>query len=165
MKEVLKGRAWVFEDNVDTDQIIPAEYLVTMDNEELAEHVFEHASPVFAKHVRQGDIIVAGRNFGCGSSREHAPRALMGAGVSCVIAISFARIFFRNSINLGLPLIEANLRAEKGDIIEVKLKNGVARNVSKDTEVEFKGYPQFVLMLIQKGGLVPYTKEMLGCRE
>ncbi len=117
MKDHLKGRAWVVGDNVDTDQIIPAEYLVTMDDKELAPHAFENAIPEFAKQVRAGDIVVAGRNFGCGSSREHAPRALMGAGVSCVIAVSFARIFFRNSINLGLPVIEATIHAKKGDVI------------------------------------------------
>jgi len=164
MKEVLKGKAWTFGNNVDTDQIIPAEYLVTMDNDELARHAFEKALPEFAKKVSSGDIIVAGRNFGCGSSREHAPRALMGAGVSCVVAKSFARIFYRNAINIGLPLIEADLNAVKGDAITIDLKNGVARNDTKRIEAKFKGYPPFVMMLIKKGGLVPYTKEMLGCR-
>ncbi len=165
MKDHLKGRAWVVGDNVDTDQIIPAEYLVTMDDKELAPHAFENAIPEFAKQVRAGDIVVAGRNFGCGSSREHAPRALMGAGVSCVIAVSFARIFFRNSINLGLPVIEATIHAKKGDVIEVALKNGIAANRSTGEEAGFKAYPPFVMMLIQKGGLVPYTREMLGCKE
>jgi 3-isopropylmalate/(R)-2-methylmalate dehydratase small subunit len=164
MKEVLKGRAWTFGDNVDTDQIIPAEYLVTMDNAELAKHAFENALPEFAKSVMSGDIIVAGRNFGCGSSREHAPRALIGAGVSCVVAKSFARIFYRNAINIGLPVVEADLRAAKGDTIIVDLKSGVARNETKKKEAVFKGYPPFVMMLIKKGGLVPYTKERLGCR-
>lgn len=164
MKDTLKGRAWVFDDNIDTDQIIPAEYLVTMKNAELAKHAFEKASPEFAECVQRGDIIVAGRNFGCGSSREHAPRALMGAGVSCVVATSFARIFYRNSINIGLPVIETSLKASKGDIVTVDLKHGVTRNETKRVEAAFKGYPPFVMMLIQKGGLVPYTKEMLGCR-
>jgi 3-isopropylmalate dehydratase small subunit len=164
MKELLKGRAWTFGDNVDTDQIIPAEYLVTMDNDELAGHAFENALPEFAKKVSAGDIIVAGRNFGCGSSREHAPRALMGAGVSCVVAKSFARIFYRNAINIGLPLVEADLDAAKGDVIVVNLKSGVARNETRRMETKFKGYPPFVMMLIKKGGLVPYTKEMLGCK-
>ncbi len=164
MKGVLKGKAWTFGDNVDTDQIIPAEYLVTMDNDELAGHAFENALPEFAKKVSEGDIIVAGRNFGCGSSREHAPRALMGAGVSCVVAKSFARIFYRNGINIGLPLIEADLDAAKGDVIVIDLENGVARNETKKKEAQFKGYPPFVMMLIKKGGLVPYTKEMLGCK-
>lgn len=164
MKEVLKGNAWTFGDNVDTDQIIPAEHLVTMDNTELAKHAFESAAPEFAKNVLKGDIVVAGRNFGCGSSREHAPRALIGAGVSCVVAESFARIFYRNAINIGLPVVEADLNATKGDLIVIDLKNGVARNETTKKEVKFRGYPPFVMMLIKKGGLVPYTKERLGCR-
>ncbi len=165
MKKTLKGKAWVFVDNVDTDQIIPAEYLVTMDNTVLAKHAFEKAMPEFAKQVRHGDIIVAGRNFGCGSSREHAPRALMGAGISCVVAESFARIFFRNSINIGLPVIEASLAAKKGDMLTVDLKEGVVRNDSSGDKAKFTAYPPFVMMLIEKGGLVPYTKEVLDCRK
>ena len=165
MNKRLKGRAWVFGDNVDTDQIIPAEYLVTMDNSELAHHAFEKAAPRFATEVRKGDIVVAGRNFGCGSSREHAPRALLGAGVSCVVAESYARIFFRNAINLGLPVIEAKLDASDGDEIMVDLTKGVAENATKGGKAAFSGYPPFVMMLIEKGGLVPYTKEMLGCRK
>jgi len=165
MKELLMGRAWVFGDNVDTDQIIPAEYLVTMDNKELALHAFEKAMPEFAKNVKRGDIVVAGRNFGCGSSREHAPRALMGTGVACVVAESFARIFFRNAINIGLPVIEVKLRVKQGDIVTVKLRDGLAKNETAGSEAEFKKYPPFVMMLIEKGGLVPYTKEVLGCRK
>lgn len=164
MNDVLSGRAWAFGNNVDTDQIVPAKYLVTMDNDELAKHAFESAMPEFTRSVKKGDIVVAGRNFGCGSSREHAPRALMGAGVSCVIAESFARIFFRNAINIGLPVIETKLAAKPGDLITVKLKEGKARNETSGAVVDFEGYPPFVMMLIQKGGLVPYTKEVLGCR-
>jgi len=164
MKDVLKGRAWVFGDNVDTDQIIPAEYLVTMDNSFLAKHAFETALPGFSKQVKRGDIVVAGRNFGCGSSREHAPRALMGAGVSCVIAESFARIFFRNAINIGLPVIEAPLEARNGDLIVVDLKKGRVRNSRTGDSLKFPAYPPFVMMLIEKGGLIPYTKEVLGCQ-
>jgi 3-isopropylmalate dehydratase small subunit len=165
MNDALRGKAWVFGNNVDTDQIIPAEYLVTMDNDELAKHAFEKAMPEFVGGVKKGDIIVAGRNFGCGSSREHAPRALMGAGVSCVVAESFARIFFRNAINIGLPVIEAKLASSPGDVITVNLKEGKARNEATGGEADFEGYPPFVMMLIQKGGLVPYTKEVLGCRK
>jgi len=164
MKEVLKGRAWVFGDNVDTDQVIPAEYLVTMDNGVLAKHAFEKAMPAFSKQVKPGDIVIAGRNFGCGSSREHAPRALMGAGISCVVAESFARIFFRNAINIGLPVVEAKLTARNGDQIVVELKRGNVRNSRTGDVVEFQAYPPFVMMLIEKGGLIPYTKEVLGCR-
>lgn len=149
---------------MDTDQIIPAEYLVTMDSSDLAAHAFENAKPSFAKAVRKGDIVVAGRNFGCGSSREHAPRALLGAGVSCVIAESFARIFFRNAINIGLPVVEAKLPASEKDLIKVELARGVAENVSRGKRTTFASYPSFIMMLIEKGGLVPYTKEVLGCR-
>ena len=164
MKTSFRGRAWTFGDNVDTDQIIPAEYLVTMDRLELAKHAFENARPEFAKGVRAGDIIVAGRNFGCGSSREHAPRALIGAGVSCVVAESFARIFFRNAINIGLPVVEAKIDAKDGDIILVDLTHGIATNESSRRSASFAAYPSFVMMLIEKGGLMPYTKEVLGCR-
>ncbi len=164
MKDVLKGKAWVFGDNVDTDQIIPAEYLVTMDNSILAKHAFENALPEFSRKVRRGDIVVAGRNFGCGSSREHAPRALIGAGVGCVVAESFARIFFRNSINIGLPVVEGGLLAKNGDELVVNLKEGHVQNSHTGQLVEFPAYPPFVMMLIQKGGLIPYTKEVLGCR-
>ncbi len=164
MKEVLSGHVWVFGDNVDTDQIIPAEYLVTMKSSELAKHAFENAMPEFASKVRRGDIVVAGRNFGCGSSREHAPRALMGAGVSCVVAESFARIFFRNAINIGLPVIEAKLASRNGDLVVVDLKNGSVTNKRTGESKKFSAYPPFVMMLIERGGLIPYTKEVLGCR-
>lgn len=159
-----RGRAWVFGDNVDTDQIIPAEYLVTMEDAVLAKHAFEKALPGFAKSVRKGDIVIAGRNFGCGSSREHAPRALIGAGVSCVVAESFARIFYRNAINIGLPVVETRLAASSGDEVEVDLGKGFAKNSSTGDTALFKGYPPFVMMLVEKGGLIPYTKEMLQCR-
>ena len=157
------GRAWLFGDNVDTDQIIPAEYLVTMDRKELAKHAFAKSRPDFADGVSPGDIVVAGSNFGCGSSREHAPRALQGAGVSCVVARSFARIFFRNAINIGLPVIEADIEAREGDRIRVDLESGTLVNETSGREYEFKGYPPFVMMLIEKGGLIPYTKEALQC--
>lgn len=158
------GRAWVFGDNVDTDQIIPAEYLVTMDGEELAKHVFAKTRPGMSEKIMRGDVVVAGRNFGCGSSREHAPRALMGAGVSCVVARSFARIFFRNAINIGLPVVEADVEAEEGDAMSVDLKSGVVRNGTSGREWRFESYPPFVMMLVEKGGLVHYTEEKLGCR-
>ena len=164
MKEIFAGPAWVFGDNVDTDQIIPAEYLVTMNNTELAKHAFEKALPGFSSQVRRGDIAVAGRNFGCGSSREHAPRALMGAGVSCVVAESFARIFFRNAINIGLPVIEAKLPTRKGDTVVVDLRRGTVTNKRTGESSGFPAYPPFIMMLIEKGGLIPYTKEALGCR-
>ncbi|MDH3365232.1 MAG: 3-isopropylmalate dehydratase small subunit [Thermoplasmata archaeon] len=164
MKDKLSGRIWRFGDNVDTDQIIPAEYLVTMDSAELAKHVFAKARPGMSGKVSRGDIIVAGRNFGCGSSREHAPRALLGAGVSCVVAESFARIFFRNAINIGLPVIQASVDAAEGDTVSVDLKAGKIIVEQSGEEYGFQSYPPFVMMLVEKGGLMPYTKEMLQCR-
>ena len=164
MRTKMTGLAWSFGDNVDTDQIIPAEYLVTMDNSDLAAHAFENARPDFARRVNKGDIVVAGRNFGCGSSREHAPRALIGAGISCVVAESFARIFYRNAINIGLPVVEARLSARDGDSIVVDLAKGTVEDMSSGSKARFAGYPPFVMMLIEKGGLIPYTREVLGCK-
>ncbi|MEE9564416.1 MAG: 3-isopropylmalate dehydratase small subunit [Candidatus Hydrothermarchaeaceae archaeon] len=159
--EKIRGRAWRFSANVDTDQIIPAEYLVTGDPVELAKHSFEKARPEFAKAVKAGDIIVADENFGCGSSREHAPRALMGNGIACVIAKSFARIFFRNSINIGLPLIECSITAKDGDELEVDFSSGKIKNVTTDETSEFKPLPDFLINMLESGGLVEYTKRKL----
>jgi 3-isopropylmalate/(R)-2-methylmalate dehydratase small subunit len=161
MEKTIKGRVFCFADNVDTDQIIPAEYLVTGDSKELAKHAFEKVRPDFVKEVRPGDIIVAGENFGCGSSREHAPRALMGAGITCVVASSFARIFYRNSINIGLPLVEANLKASDGDEVMVDFEKGTVKNLSTGAESKFPSYPPFILKLINSGGLVNYVKQKL----
>ena len=165
MSSRLRGRAWCFGDNVDTDQIIPAEFLTTMDSAELAKNVFSKARPGMSEKLMESDVIVAGRNFGCGSSREHAPRALLGAGVSCVIAESFARIFFRNAINIGLPVIEAAIEAVEGETVSVDLEAGAITNESTGKRYEFKSYPPFVMMLVEKGGLMAYTREMLKCRE
>lgn len=161
MKNKVSGKAWVFSENVDTDQIIPAEYLVTGDAKELALHAFEKVRPEFPGEVKAGDIIVATDNFGCGSSREHAPRALIGAGISCVVAKSFARIFYRNSINIGLPLVEADLPASDGDIIQVDFEMGVVENKTQGKQAEFAPLPDFLLKLIEAGGLVEYTKKNL----
>jgi 3-isopropylmalate/(R)-2-methylmalate dehydratase small subunit len=161
MEKKITGRAWKFADNVDTDQIIPAEYLVTGDPKELAKHAFEKMRPEFTSSVKKGDLIVAGENFGCGSSREHAPRALIGAGVSCVVAKTFARIFYRNSINIGLPLVECVIDAKDGDHIEVDFEKGIVRNHTTKKEAEFQPYPPFVLKLINAGGLVSYVKTQL----
>jgi len=157
----LKGKVWRFGDNIDTDQIIPAEYLVTGDSEELAKHTFERVRPEFAKKVQKGDIIVAGKNFGCGSSREHATRALIGSGVACVVAASFARIFFRNSINIGLPLIECRVEAEDGDEIEIDFDRGSIKNLTSGENYSFKPLPRFLSNLLESGGLVEYTKRKL----
>ncbi|MFQ6136054.1 MAG: 3-isopropylmalate dehydratase small subunit [Candidatus Hydrothermarchaeales archaeon] len=156
-----EGRTWKFGDNVDTDQIIPAEYLTTGDPRELAKHAFEKVKPEFAERVRKGDIIVAGENFGCGSSREHAPRALIGAAISCVVAKSFARIFFRNSINIGLPLIECDIEANDGDELEVEFKTGTIKNITKGEKYKFNALPEFLLEILESGGLVEYTKQKL----
>lgn len=156
-----KGRAWVFGDNVDTDQIIPAEYLTTGDYEELAKHAFEKVRPGFADEVKEGDIIIAGDNLGCGSSREHAPRALIGAGISCVISKSFARIFYRNSINIGLPLVECDVEADDGDEIKVDFRQGIVENITKEQQYSFQPLPEFLRELLDVGGLVEHIKSTL----
>ena len=155
-------RIWKFGDNVDTDQIIPAEYLTTGDAKKLAAHAFAKVRPEFSKEVKQGDVIVAGENFGCGSSREHAPRALLGAGIRCVIAKSFARIFFRNAINIGLHLIEADIydRVEEGDEIEIQFEEGIIKNRTKKEEYQFKPLPEFMQRLLESGGLINYIKKL-----
>lgn len=158
MKTSIEGDVWKFKDNIDTDQIIPAEYLVTPDMKELASHAFEKARPEFAGNVKQGDIIVAGSNFGCGSSREHAPRALLGAGVTCVVAKSFARIFFRNSINIGLPLVEADIEIREGEKLRIDFERGEVTNLTTRKTVKFPPYADFLRNLIEKGGLIPYAK-------
>jgi 3-isopropylmalate/(R)-2-methylmalate dehydratase small subunit len=161
LRDNIKGRVWRFGSNVDTDQIIPAEYLVTGDPKELAAHAFEKVRPDFATNVREGDVIVADENFGSGSSREHAPRALIGSGVACVVAKSFARIFFRNSINIGLPLVEAEIEAKDTDLVEIDFKRGVIKNLSDKEEVSFPPTPEFLQRLIDAGGLVEYTKNKI----
>lgn len=153
----LKGRAHRFGDDVNTDEIIPARYLNTTNREELARHCMEDADKDFAKSVKPGDIIAAGKNFGCGSSREHAPLAIKTAGVSCVIAESFARIFARNSINTGLPIVEskeASGRIRKGDCIRVNTKTGIIRNLTRKESYRFEKYPPFMQRIIKAGGLM-----------
>ena len=158
----MKGRAWKFGDDVNTDLIIPARYLNTSDPAELALHCMEDAQADFADRVRSGDIIVAGRNFGCGSSREHAPVAIRACGVSCVIAATFARIFFRNAINIGLPIFEseeASREIEAGDAIEFDMAEGSIRARGKAYRVE--PYPESLREIIAAGGLIPYVKRRL----
>jgi 3-isopropylmalate dehydratase small subunit len=161
VKDKIRGGVWRFGSNVDTDQIIPAEYLVTGDPKELAAHAFEKVRPEFSSNVSSGDIIVADENFGSGSSREHAPRALLGSGITCVVAKSFARIFFRNSINIGLPLVESAIDAKDGDTLEIDFKKGVIRNLRTKEEGTFPPVPSFLQSLIDAGGLVEYTKKKL----
>ncbi|MGB9837483.1 3-isopropylmalate dehydratase small subunit [Methanothermobacter sp.] len=156
----MKGRVWKFPDDVDTDIIIPGRYLVMRDPEKLREHVMEGLDPEFPSKVRPGDFIVAGKNFGCGSSREHAPLALKGAGIAAVIAESFARIFYRNAINVGIPLLEAPGITEKlneGDEIEVDLERGVI--IRGDEEFPFKRLPEFMVEILESGGLIPYLRK------
>jgi len=161
----LRGRVHKFGANIDTDVIIPARYLNMYTPEELAPHCLEGADPEFAGRVRPGDIIVAETNFGCGSSREHAPLAIRGAGVSCVVAKSFARIFYRNAINLGLPILEcpeAVDGSDPGDELAVELESGTIRNLTKEVRFQAKPYPEFMLGLLAAGGLVEYTKRRLA---
>ena len=161
----ITGHVWKYGDNVDTDAIIPARYLNTSSEAELASHCMEDHDPGFAERVRPGDIIVAGTNFGCGSSREHAPVAIKAAGIGCVIAETFARIFFRNSLNIGLPILEcpeAAQAARAGDILEIDLSTGTIRNVDTGATYEATPYPEFMLALIDAGGLVEYTRRKIA---
>ncbi|MDD2666189.1 MAG: 3-isopropylmalate dehydratase small subunit [Methanocellales archaeon] len=159
-----RGNVWKFGDDVDTDAIIPGRYLTINDPNELAKYAFEGILPEFAQQVRSGDIIVAGRNFGCGSSREHAPLALKGAGISCIIAKSFARIFFRNAINIGLPVLECDEvdQIETGDHLKVDLEKGMIWNQTKDEKYPATPLPEFIRKIIEHGGLIGYTKNILG---
>jgi 3-isopropylmalate/(R)-2-methylmalate dehydratase small subunit len=157
----MEGTAFKYGDNVDTDVIIPARYLNSSDPAHLAKHCMEDIDASFAKSVRSGDIVVALANFGCGSSREHAPLALKTAGVSCVIASSFARIFFRNAVNIGLPLLEcpeAAAAASKGDRLSVDLATGSIRNLTRGLEHQAVGLPDFIRDIVAAGGLIEYTK-------
>ncbi len=153
----ISGRVWKFKDNIDTDVIIPGKYLRTTDMSVFASHVMEGIDPVFAQKVKKGDIIVAGKNFGCGSSREQAPLALKHAGVGCIAAESFARIFFRNAINVGLPIIEAKINCEECDIIEIDLENGIVKN--KDRSYAGTMLPDFLREILADGGLVEHRKK------
>ncbi|KQC15926.1 MAG: 3-isopropylmalate dehydratase small subunit [Methanothrix sp.] len=159
----MAGRAWKFKDDIDTDAIIPGRYLVINDPEGLAKHVFEGVRPEFAGQVRAGDFVVAGTNFGCGSSREHAPLGLKGAGVKAVVAKSFARIFFRNAINIGLPLfVCADVeRIRDGDSIEIDADRGIVYNRSRGESYRTTPLPPFLQEIVETGGLVSYTKRMV----
>ncbi|EOR28044.1 2,3-dimethylmalate dehydratase small subunit [bioreactor metagenome] len=155
------GRVFKYGDNVDTDVIIPARYLNTSDPKELAMHCMEDIDADFIKKVENGDIIVANKNFGCGSSREHAPIAIKESGVSCVIASTFARIFYRNAINIGLPIIEceeAVKSIDAGDELEIDFTTGVIKNKSKNQEYQGEPFPEFMQKIINSNGLVNYIK-------
>ena len=159
----IKGRAWRFGDSISTDDIIAGRYKFrTINMKELAKHAMENIRPGFAEKVKPGDLIVAGRNFGCGSSREQAPRVLKELGISCIIAKSFARIFFRNAVNVGLPVIEcpeAAESADEGDIVEVDLSKGIVRNLSKGLEFRARPLPDFMLRILEDGGLTEHYRK------
>lgn len=161
---MIKGRVHKYGNNVDTDVIIPARYLNTTDPAELASHCMEDLDTEFAKNVHNGDILVAEDNFGCGSSREHAPISIKGAGISCVIANSFARIFYRNSINTGLPILEcpeAVAGISNGDEVSVDIETGAIRNETTGQEFKAKAFPPFMQGLIEAGGLINYARQRL----
>ena len=155
----IQGKVWKFGDNVDTDQIIPAERLVSTNLTHLNDFIFEKVRPEVAQGVRKGDILVAGKNFGSGSSREHAPLSLIQAGFSCIVAESFARIFYRNSMNIGLLLVECKVDAKEGDVIEINTDSGKIVNQNSKIEYTFQKYPPFITQLIESGGLINLIKE------
>jgi len=160
----LKGKVHKYGANVDTDVIIPARYLNTSDPVELAKHAMEDIDKDFVENMQPGDIIIATTNFGCGSSREHAPLAIKASGISCVIAKSFARIFYRNAMNIGLPILEceeAIAETQNGDILEVELARGEIKNLTRNKSFQAKPYPDFMLELISSGGLIEHTRKKL----
>jgi 3-isopropylmalate/(R)-2-methylmalate dehydratase small subunit len=162
---MIRGRARKFGNNIDTDAIIPATYANLTDPAELGRRCMEHIDPGFVRRVEAGDIIVGGSNFGCGSSREIAPWAIQGAGISCVVAGSFARIFFRNAINIALPLLECPEAAEgteEGDSLEIDLLQGEIRNLTRAKVFKAAPYPDFIRELVAAGGLVEYARRLLG---
>lgn len=166
MQRLLQGKALVFGDNIDTDLIIAARYLNSSDPKELAKHAMEDADPLFVSKVEQGDLVVALENFGCGSSREHAPVALKAAGVGGVIACSFARIFYRNAFNTGLPIFELPQASEinEGDKLEVDMAAGVVRNMTQNKSYAFTPIPPFMMELLEAGGLMGYAKNEIQKR-
>nr|MDO8062887.1 3-isopropylmalate dehydratase small subunit [Candidatus Freyrarchaeum guaymaensis] len=164
MSVKVRGRAWKFGDNIDTDVVIPGRYLTLRDPDEMASHAMEVVRPDFAGNVKPGDVVVAGKNFGCGSSREEAPFVLKRLGVGAIIAESFARIFFRNAINLGLPVIECKGVSEKvgeGDEVEVDLESGKVRNLTTGVELQGTVLPDFLMEIIRSGGAIEALKKKL----
>lgn len=157
---IIKGYVHKFGDDINTDDIIAAKYLVSSDARELGSHCMETISPDFAKTVKPGDIIVAGKNFGCGSSREHAPRALKGCGISAVVAQSFAGIFFRNAINIGLPFLELKDadKIKDGDTLEIDLSGGIIKNLTQNETYKTQAFPEFLQEIVEAGGLMNYIK-------
>ena len=157
------GRVWKYGDNVNTDYIIPGRYMELTDPREMAKHAMEGIDPTFINNVQSGDVIVGGTNFGCGSSREHAPLALKYAGIGCVVAESYARIFYRNAVNIGLPAVECSgitLAVNQEDRLELDLGNGTVTNVTQGTKLKFTSLPPFMLEVLNAGGLVPYLSKV-----
>ncbi len=165
--DTITANVWKFGDNIDTDLIIAARYLNTSNPDELAKHIFEDADVEFVKKFNIGDIIVAGENFGCGSSREHAPIALKAAGVSAIIASSFARIFYRNAFNVGLPIFELQEVEEisEGDLVNIDIQNGEIINLTNNKQFSFTPIPSFMQELINCGGLMNYAKSKINYQE
>jgi len=163
---IIKGKVHKLGGDVNTDDIIAAKYLVSTDAQELGKHCMESIRPDFAAKVAQGDIIVAGKNFGCGSSREHAPLAIKGCGISAVVAKSFAAIFFRNAINIGLPFLES-ADADKikdGDLLEIDLAGGIIKNISQNETYKTPAFPEFLQEIVSRGGLINYVKQRYDLR-
>ena len=154
LMEIIKGKTWTFGQNIDTDVIIPGRYLRTFNPQDLADHVLEGERPDFTENVKSGDIIVADENFGCGSSREQAPVAIKTAGVSAIVAKSFARIFYRNAINIGLPVIVSDIETKDGDIINIDLSKGTLVNETIGETKTFEPFKEFMLSILEDGGLV-----------
>jgi len=163
---IIKGKVHKFTDDINTDDIIAAKYLVSTDAQELGKHCMETVSPNFSSAVSPGDIIIAGNNFGCGSSREHAPLAIKGCGISAVIAKSFAAIFFRNAINIGLPFLEsADVdKINEGDLIEVDLSTGVIKNITQNQNYKTQAFPEFLQEIVGSGGLINWVKKTTKSR-
>jgi len=159
---IIKGKVHKFGNDINTDDIIAAKYLVSTDEKELGRHCMENIAPEFCAKVNKGDIIVAGKNFGCGSSREHAPRALKGCGIAAVVARSFAGIFFRNSINVGLPFLQLDAveKINDGDLLEIDLASGIIKNLSTNQTYKTAPFPGFLQEIIEKGGLMKWMKNV-----
>jgi len=165
---IIRGRVWKFGDNINTDLIYPGPYLKEfLPYDEMAKHAMEGVDPNFSKKVKKGDIIVAGRNFGCGSSREEAVTCLKAVGIGGILAESFARIFFRNAINIGLPVLECKgllHKVKEGDLLEVDFKSGTIKNISTGEEIKTQPLPDFIIEILNKGGLLNFAKEKLGSK-
>lgn len=160
-----KGKVHRFGDDVNTDEILPARYLNTTSKSELASHCMEDADATFAKRVKSGEIMAAGKNFGCGSSREHAPVSIVACGISCVVAASFARIFARNAINIGLPIVEseeASKRIRNKDVVSIDTERGIIKNLTRKESYKFEKYPPFMQKIIKAGGLMNSIKKRVN---